>query len=191
MWALVNWGTNADHPCYHENSIEIEVVKDTSGDPAVGATVTLLNKNDAQQFQLATDANGQISAQDVYTRYQNHDIATGAGIGEAYETRESFGPFTLVVEYDGHLTVTDPFELTAKTTRRIVLQETPEPVTVYVPTYSDSLIGELETDALVGEFEYDEIVGEFENCQIVGEFEQDELIGEFEDELLEGEFICP
>ena len=82
-------------------SVDIKVT-DKTGNNIVGATVTIKNKNDTQEFSTNTDANGEISEKIVVVK----DEWSGVGIDN---TRTDYNEFTITIEKAGYQTYEKAF----------------------------------------------------------------------------------
>lgn len=84
------------------------IVTDSAGDPISGATVTILNSDSSQAFQVTTGVDGSITEQivDVLHHYAPNTDQTlyfdTPNTGWAYHN----APFTMTIEKDGYQTVT-------------------------------------------------------------------------------------
>jgi len=76
-------------------------VTDEAGDPIVGATVLLEDKDGTQVFSVTTDSNGDIATQEVlHTTYNSDDTST------------AHGPFTMTISKSGTSYLTQIHKLT-------------------------------------------------------------------------------
>ena len=94
--------------CYIKWYADIDLkVTDKDGNDIVGATVTVNNTNDAQQFSSNTDANGEISE----TVFVVKDAWSGTG---SSNTRTDYNNFTIEIKKAGYQTYKKVFTLYKK-----------------------------------------------------------------------------
>jgi hypothetical protein len=85
-------------------------VFDTDGNAIEGATVSLENKDGLESFSETTDADGEISAQDVKCYLVEHEDGGGA-----YDnTQTLYSPFTLRITAPGYRTYESVMDIDSK-----------------------------------------------------------------------------
>jgi hypothetical protein len=97
-------------------------VIDANGNAISGATVTVLNKNNAQEFSATTNASGQFDTEQ-YVLFQSA-VPTTVATGVA-TTWTTYSPFVITVSKQGYKTVRITTSIIAKATWTIKLDRSP------------------------------------------------------------------
>jgi hypothetical protein len=97
-------------------------VIDANGNAISGATVTVLNKNNVQEFSATTNASGQFDTEQ-YMLFQSAVPTTGVtGVATTWTT---YSPFVITVSKQGYKTVRITTNIIAKATWTIKLDRSP------------------------------------------------------------------
>lgn len=108
----VNWaGTTAPYTGIFKRIYTVDIkVLDEKQNPIQNAKVTLTNVDTATQFDVTTDANGNIVSQEVLAYTYTHDGSTNSGVATNVETSKN--PFILKVQKSGFELHINKFNLT-------------------------------------------------------------------------------
>ena len=95
-------------------------VLNPDGTAISGATVTVKNKDDTEQFSLSTDANGEITSQDVLRLFCTPANNTNHAI--TADEKTNYNPFTLEIKKAGYKTYKNEFTIDSSIDWTIALQ---------------------------------------------------------------------
>ena len=98
-------------------------VVDTNGTAVSGATVTLKNKDDTEQFSVSTDASGDIVTKEVLAALWSHDYDGGGWKHYTDAEKTDYNDFTIEIKKAGYKTYKKKFTLNSKTDWTIALQK--------------------------------------------------------------------
>jgi len=100
-------------------------ILDMNGNAISGAVVKIEDTSGTEIINTTTDANGQITTEEIKAARYTHKVGSGNGSGDTYTDTDAQGPFNLWVSQPGYQTRFMEFSLTAKTDWTISLRHGP------------------------------------------------------------------